>query len=158
MKVKKISYIEDIPDDLVSAALDIFVTLEDSSGKEFLYLVDVTTTQFLVRMMEKDESKFLEPEYPAIIVSKLTNDIIKTAMQAYVDGDDDCYWLKLYDLIPKLKIEEINEILNRKEKEELELEAKREADIELEEKLDALDAKLDALQAKMDALETKIDG
>ena len=46
----------------------------------------------------------------------------------------------------------------RKEKEELELDAKIDAEFELEEKLDALQAKIDALQAKMDALETKMDG
>ena len=145
MQIKEISNVQ-APNDLVSAAVDIIVTLEDSSGKEFLYLVEVTTPQFLVRMMEKAESKFskfLEPGYPYIIVSKLTDDIIKTAIQAYIDEEDNVYWLKLYYLIPKLDMEEIDEILNRKEKEELELEAKIDAKYELEDKLDALQAKMD---------------
>lgn len=150
MKLKKISNI-DAPDDLLSGCLDIFVTLEDSAGKEFLYLVEVTTPQFLVRMMKKDEHTFLEPDYPSIIVSQLTDEIIKTAIQAYIEEDDNVYWLKLYHLIPKLGMEEIDEILNRKHKEERELNEKMEAEFELEDKLEALQAKIDALEVKMDA-------
>ena len=75
--------------------------------------------------MEEEKTNFVEPGTPTIIVKKLTDKIITEAVEAYLD--DDGYWLKLYHLIPKLDIEEIDEILDRKEQEELELEAKMDA-------------------------------
>ena len=72
--------------------------------------------------MKKFESDFLPPEYPYILVSKLTDDIIRAAIQAYIDKEDYCYWLKLYHIIPQLEIEEINKILYRKKEIKLEAE------------------------------------
>lgn len=115
MKVKKIEDLDSVRD-LVNDCLDIFVTLEDNS----IYLVEITTPEFLSVLMEK--GKFLRPQYLYIIVSKLTEDIIEAAIQEYIDAEADSYWLKLYHLAPTLKIEEINEILDRKEKESIELE------------------------------------
>ena len=82
--------------------------------------------------MGKFESDFLLPGYPYIIVSKLTDEIIRSAIQAYIDTEDDSYWLKLYHIIPTLEIEDINEILYRKKQENIELEAKIDAEIELD--------------------------
>ena len=73
--------------------------------------------------MERFKSNFVPPGYPYIIVSKLTDDIIRAAIQEFIDKKEDSYWLKLYHVTPTLNIEEINEILYRKEKEETELEA-----------------------------------
>ena len=42
------------------------------------------------------------------------------------------YWLKLYHTTATLKIEDINEILARKEKEDMELEAKIDAEVDAE--------------------------
>ena len=83
----------------------------------------VTTPQFISSFIKKSKSDFLEPGYPYIIVSKLTDEIIQAAIQAYIDTEDDSYWLKLYHIVPTLDIEDINEILDRKEKENTELEA-----------------------------------
>ncbi len=70
----------------------------------------------------------MPPSYPYIIVSKLTDDIIWAAIQEFIDRKEDFYWLKLYPITAALKIEDINEILYRKEKENTELEAEIEAE------------------------------
>lgn len=61
--------------------------------------------------MEEFESGFLPPSYPYIIVSKLTDEIIHTAIQSFIYTKDDSYWLKLYNTTVTLKIEDINELL-----------------------------------------------
>ena len=81
--------------------------------------------------MEKFESDFLPPGYPYIIVSKLTDDIIKAALQSFIDTEDDSYWLKLYHITATLKIEDLNEILYRKEQENIDLEAKIDAESDI---------------------------
>ena len=102
-----------------------FVTLEDDyyTGK-CSYFVEVATPQWLSTLMKRFENDFVPPGYPYIIVSKLTDDIIKSAIQAFIDTEDDAYWLKLYHIIPTFeKVEEINEILYRKKQEYIQLEA-----------------------------------
>jgi hypothetical protein len=121
MKIKKIKYLN-----LVNDSLDVFVTLENDAS----YLVEVATLQFLSDLMEKNESDFVPAGYPYIIVSKLTDEIIRAAIQEFIDENEDSYWLKLYHITATLNIEDINEILDRKEKEDIELEAKINADIE----------------------------
>ena len=128
MKIKEINYLVP-PTDLVNDCLDVFVTVEGDDF-EFEYWVEVTTPKFLSGYMEKLKSDFAPPEYPYIIVSKLTNEIIEAAIQAYIDKEDNLFWLRLYHIIPKLNIEDINEILDRKEKENIELEAKIDAEFE----------------------------
>ena len=123
MKIKKISYL-DPQLDLENDCLDVFVTLENDD----YYLIEVTTPKFLYTLMEKFKSNFVPPSYPYIIVSKLTDDIIRAAIQEFIDTKEDSYWLKLYHMTATLKIEDINEILYRKEKENTELEAEIEAE------------------------------
>ena len=82
MKVKKIEYLDSVRD-LVNDCLDVFVTLEDNS----IYFVEITTPEFLTVLMEK--GKFLRPQYPYIIVSKLTEDIIEAAIQEFIDAEAD---------------------------------------------------------------------
>jgi hypothetical protein len=124
MKIKEISYLDprvDLEDD----CLDVFVTLEDNyCTNEFSYLVEVTTPKFFYTLMERFQSDFVPSGYPYIIVSKLTDEIIQAAIQEFIDEKEDSYWLKLYHITATLNIEDINEILDRKEKEEIELEAK----------------------------------
>mmetsp|Transcript_31687 Transcript_31687/g.52905 ORF Transcript_31687/g.52905 Transcript_31687/m.52905 type:complete len:134 (+) Transcript_31687:946-1347(+) len=129
MKVKEIKYLTS-PTDRINDCLDIFVVLEDNYCTNDL--VEVTTPQFISAVMKKSKSDFLEPGYPYIIVSKLTDEIIQAAIQAYIDTEDDSYWLKLYHIVPTLDIEDINEILYRKKQENIELEAKIDAKIELD--------------------------
>jgi hypothetical protein len=123
MRIKEIKYLVP-PTDLVNDCLDVFVTLENNT----FYLVEVATPQFLSALMEKVESDFLPVGYPYIIVSKLTDEIIRAAIQEFIDAKEDSYWLKLYHITATLKIEDINEILDRKEKEDIKLEAEIEAE------------------------------
>ena len=128
MKVKEIKYLIP-PTDSVNDCLDVFVILEDDyCTDECSYLVEVTTPQFLSASMGKFKGDFLPPGYPYIIVSKLTDEIIQAAIQAYTE--DNSYWLKLYHILPTLDIEDINEILYRKKQENIELEAKIDAEVE----------------------------
>lgn len=128
MKVKKIEY--DIPpEDLINGCLDVIVTLEDGSD----YLVEVTTPRFLDVLME--EKKFLPPGYPYIIVSEFTNEIIHAAIEEFIGESEDSYWLKLYHITASLDIKDVNEILERKEKEYRELGARIEAEIKAESKI-----------------------
>ena len=128
VKIKEIKYLVP-PQDLFNDALDVFVTLEDDYCRDgFCYFVEVTTPKFLSTMMEKEKSTFLQPDYPYIIVSKLTDDIIRAAIESFINPKDfpeeeELLWLKLYHVIPKLTPEEIDEILNRKKEEEIQLDA-----------------------------------
>jgi len=129
IKIKKISYLIP-PRDTLNDALDVFVTLEDDyCTDEFRYFIEVTTPQFLATIIEKDNNNaFLLPDYPCIIVSKLTDDIIRAAIESFINSDDETRWLKLYHIMPKLTIEEIDEILYRKKQEEIELDAEFDAE------------------------------
>lgn len=100
MKIKEISY------------LNVFVTLKNDT----CYTIEVTTPKFFDTLMEKFKSDFVPPSYPYIIVSKLTDEIIQAAIQEFINAKEDSFWLKLYHIIPTLKIRDTNEILERKEK------------------------------------------
>jgi len=126
VKIKEISYLVP-PRDLLNDALDVIVTLEnDSDG--FGYIVEVTTPQFLSTLMEKQKMEFLPPDYPFIIVSKLTDDTIRAAIESFINPQDpiniydELYWLKLYHIIPNLEMEDVNELFDRKKQESIELE------------------------------------
>ena len=138
VKIKKIEYLIP-PRDIFNDALDVFVTLEDDYCTDgFCYFIEVTTPQFLSITMEKENNAFLLPEYPCIIVSKLTDDIIQAAIESFINPQDsgniyeELYWLKLYHLIPSLRMEDVNELYDRKKQEAIELEAKVDAEFEAE--------------------------
>ena len=122
---------------MLNDAVDVLVKLEDGSD-EFGYVVEVTTPQFLSTMMEKEKSAFLLPDYPCIIVSKLTDDIIQATIESFINPQDsvheELYWLKLYDLIPSLslRMEDVNELYDRKKQEQIEWEAKVDTEFEAE--------------------------
>ena len=123
MEIKKISYL-DPRVDLENDCLDVFVTLEN----DVYYIVEVTTPKFFYTLMEKSKSDFVPAGYPYVIVSKLTDEVIRSAIQQFIDAREDSYWLKLYHMTATLKIEDINEILDRKEKEYIELDAEIEGE------------------------------
>ena len=116
MKIKEISY------------LGPRVDLENDD----LYFIEITTPKFFYTLMEKYKSDFVPPRYPYIIVSKLTDEIIRAAIQEFINEKEDSFWLKLYHITPTLNIKDINEILNQKEKENIELEKEVEREIEEE--------------------------
>jgi hypothetical protein len=125
MKIKEISSL-DPRVDLENDCLDVFVTLENDDS----YLVEVTTPKFFYTLMKRFKSDFVPARYPYIIVSKLTDEVIRAAIQESIDAEEDCYWLKLYHVTATLNIEDINEILERKEEENIQLEAEVEREIE----------------------------
>jgi hypothetical protein len=128
MKIKEIKYLVP-PMDPVNDCLDVFVSLEDKyCTDEFSYLVEVTTPQFLSALMKESESDFVTPGYPYIIVSKLPDETIKSAIQSFLNEDEDSDWLKLYQVPATLEIEDLNEILDRKNQENLELESEIDAE------------------------------
>ena len=93
MVVKNISFpvpltnIEDIYDDNI----DVFVDLENGRS----YTVVVGTYKNILSLLNKENSNFLPPGEPMIIVKKLTMEVIEEAIQAYTK-DDDGYWLKFH--------------------------------------------------------------
>ena len=128
VKIKEIKYLTP-PRDMFDDALDVFVILEDDYCRDgFCYFIEVTTPQFLSASMEEENNAFLPPDYPRIIVSKLTNDIIRVVIESFINSDDEMRWLKLYHIIPQLNIQEIDEILYRKKQESIEIDAEFEAE------------------------------
>ena len=59
--------------------------------------------------MEKFKSDFVPAGYPYVIVSKLTDEVIRSTIQEFIDVKEDSYWLKLYHMTATLKIEDIKE-------------------------------------------------
>ena len=57
--------------------------------------VKVTTPKLFYSVMKKFKSNFVTTEYPYIIVSKLVNEIMKSAIQEFIDAEEDLYRLKL---------------------------------------------------------------
>lgn len=71
---------------------------------------------------------FLLTDYSCLIVSKLTDDIIRAAIESFINSDYEVCLLKLYHIIPQLNIQEIDEILYRKKQEHIELDAEFESE------------------------------
>ena len=86
--------------------------------------------------MEKEKSDFLSPDYPCIIFSKLTNDIVRADIESFINPQDsgniyeELYWLKLYHIIPSLEMEYVNELYDRKKRESIELESEVDGELE----------------------------
>jgi len=93
MRVKKISFpipltnIEDIYDDNI----DVFVDLENGRS----YTVIVGTYKNILSLLNQENSNFLPPGEPIIMVRKLTMEVIEEAIEAYAKHRDG-YWLKLH--------------------------------------------------------------
>ena len=131
MKIKEINYLVP-PKDPINDCLDVFIVLEDAyCNEEFSYIVEITTPEYLSVIMKKSESNFVPPDYPCIIVSKLTDDIIKESIESFIEDRDDSYWLKLYHITTALKIEDVNEILYQKKQEMIELDAEIDAELNI---------------------------
>ena len=86
MRVKKISFpipltnIENIYDDNI----DVFVYLENGCS----YKVIVGTYKNILSLLNQENSNFLPPGKPMIIVRKLTMEIIEEAIEAYAKHGD----------------------------------------------------------------------
>ncbi|MDE6313850.1 MAG: hypothetical protein K2M46_09590 [Lachnospiraceae bacterium] len=94
MKIKKITYptpLETILN-IYNDNIDVFVEMEDGTK----YTLTVCTPQFYVSYMKKENLEFVPAGCPDVIVSVLTDEIIKKALQTYCKYDG--YWIKLYYL------------------------------------------------------------
>lgn len=122
MKLKAINYLGllDTIEDIYNANIDVLVRLNDSycdKDVDFSYFVEVATPSNLSYLMEKWKLPYLPTMAPFIIVEKLTEEIINQAIKAFVEEQDDAYWLKVYHLASVFNIDELNAAIERKNKE-----------------------------------------
>jgi hypothetical protein len=122
MKLKAINYLGplDTIEDISNATIDLLVRLNDpycEKDPDFYYVVEVATPSNLSHLMEKWELTYLPPMAPFIIVQKLTKEIINEAIKAFVEEQDDAYWLKVYHLASIFTIDELNAAIERQNKE-----------------------------------------
>ena len=84
MKIEKIECLGRPKDEnLVNASLDVFIFLNNNYFTEdFFYILELTTPQFLKTLME--DCEFVKLSYPYLIVLKLTDEIIRKPIEAYV--------------------------------------------------------------------------
>lgn len=100
-------------DDVKNGNIDVFVTLPDG----FSISVLVGTTENLQHLMKKDNVNFLSPPSLFIVVTELTEEIIKEAINSYMEADPSGYWLKLHyfasristHVFDELQVQEIEE-------------------------------------------------
>lgn len=88
MKIKRIEFAHEITDPHMDN-LDVFVENEDG----YTYMLVVSTPGDLVDQMVQEKINFIRPDTPKIIVKKLTEPIVREAIEAYAENDG--YWLKL---------------------------------------------------------------
>jgi hypothetical protein len=103
MKLKAINYLGplDKTEYISNANIDGLVILNDSyceKYSDFCYLVEVATPSNLSHLMEKWKLTYVPPMAPFIIVQQLTQEIIDEAIKAFVEEQDNAYWLKVYHL------------------------------------------------------------
>ena len=113
MKIKRIEFAHEIRDPYMDN-VDVFVENEDG----YTYTIVVSTPGDLVDQMEQEKTNFIIPDTPKIIVKKLTEQIVREAIQAYAENDG--YWLKLCQFGDDIDISILNkmEAEHRKEWEE----------------------------------------
>ena len=114
-RIKSVTFMNGVPDDIYNGCADVFITLENDD--DFEYLFEVTTPQALASHMDERKQRFLEPLYPFIIVRELTSVVIKEALEAFIIEEEDGFWFKLYYSIPSLTIDDLNLIIDRHKKE-----------------------------------------
>ena len=112
-KVKNFWIMPGNPEDIYDDYVDVFVTLE---GDDFGYSIEFATPLAFLTQMEKDKKKFVEPDCPPIIVSELTPEVIREALEAYATDIEDSYWIKVYQAPLYQTIDDLNTILDREKK------------------------------------------
>jgi hypothetical protein len=103
MKIKRIEFAHEITDPHIDN-LDVFVENEDG----YTYTIVVSTPGDLLDQMEQDKINFIMPDTPKIIVKKLTEQIVREAIQAYAENDG--YWLKLCQFGDDIDISVLNKL------------------------------------------------
>jgi hypothetical protein len=113
MKIKRIEFAHEIRDPYMDN-VDVFVENEDG----YTYTIVVSTPGDLVDQMEQEKTNFIIPDTPKIIVKKLTEQIVREAIQAYAENDG--YWLKLCQFGDDIDISILNK-MEAEHRKELEL-------------------------------------
>ena len=113
MKIKRIEFAHEIRDPYMDN-VDIFVENEDG----YTYTIVVSTPGDLVDQMEQEKTNFITPDTRKIIVKKLTEQIVREAIQAYAENDG--YWLKLCQFGDDIDISILNK-MEAEHRKELEL-------------------------------------
>jgi hypothetical protein len=110
MKIKRIEFAHEITDPHMDN-LDVFVENEDG----YTYTIVVSTPGDLVDQMEQEKINFIRPDTPKIIVRKLTEPIVREAIEAYAENDG--YWLKLCQFGDDIDISVLNKLEEEHRKE-----------------------------------------
>ena len=96
--------IENIYNDRV----DVIVRLDDDCN----YAIDLPTPQYLLSVMKENNQPFIGPGENYIMVEKLTPEIIKKTLTAFVK-EENAYWLKLLHISHFFEIETLNNLRNQ---------------------------------------------
>jgi len=123
LKVKAINYLGSLEtiEDIYNANIDVLVRLNDpfcEQDPDFSYSLEITTPSNLSYLMKKWGLSYFPPMGPYIVVENLTEKVIEEAVQAFVTEQDDAYWLKVYSLASILKIDELNQVIERQNKQQ----------------------------------------
>ncbi|QDH21832.1 hypothetical protein [Saccharibacillus brassicae] len=95
MRIMNIQYPTSLDkiEDIYNDNIDVIVTLEDGIS----YVIVVSTPQNHYRYMDKEEIDYIPPSPPHIMVRSLTEENVRTAVEAFAESD--AYWLKVYFLL-----------------------------------------------------------
>ena len=110
MKIKRIEFIDEIIDPHLDN-VDVMVENEDG----YMYTIVACTPGDLLKQMKEDKLNFIMPDTPRIIVKKLTEKIVREAIEVYAENDG--YWLKLYQFGDDIDISVLNKLEEEHRKE-----------------------------------------
>lgn len=103
MKIKQIQFIDEIRDPYRDN-VDVLVENEDG----YKYMIVACTPGDLLKQMEENKLNFIMPHTPRIIVKKLTEQIVREAIEVYAENDG--YWLKLCEFGDDIDISVLNKM------------------------------------------------
>lgn len=116
IKITEITFLADMKqiEDIYNDSLDVLVTAEGDPyyEGEKNYLIEVVTPQWLISQMDKTQMDFLSPDYPFLVVRKITVAVIKEALKELVESEEDGYWLKFYHATSALNLNDLHSVLD----------------------------------------------
>ena len=83
----------------------VTVRLDDDCS----YLMEVLTPQYLLSLMTEKNQPFMEPRENYLVVERLTPEIMKETITAFVE-ENHAYWLKLLPISSYFEIETLNKV------------------------------------------------
>lgn len=86
IEIKNILYL-DLITDLEYDCVNVIITLISNKA----YLVEVTTAKFFYTLIKKYKSDFVPAGFPYTIVSKLTDKIMRSAVQEFINAEENLY-------------------------------------------------------------------